>query len=48
MTDFRVRNTALFESIPAAIGVDVIAPSVDPTDQWTMFRRETRAELFRH
>ncbi|MFD1588210.1 hypothetical protein ACFR9U_14605 [Halorientalis brevis] len=24
------------EAVPAVIGVDVIAPSVDPTDQWTL------------
>ena len=25
-----------FESVPAVIGVDVITPSVDPTDRWTL------------
>ena len=24
------------ETVPAVIGVDVIAPSVDPTDRWTV------------
>lgn len=24
------------ESVPAVVGVDVVAPSVDPTDRWTI------------
>ncbi|MFD1588462.1 hypothetical protein ACFR9U_15895 [Halorientalis brevis] len=24
------------EAIPAVVGVDVVAPSVDPTDRWTV------------